>query len=95
MPEKEKRKRPLSRLFWDKHDLEDNDPCHAFRRRKKDKMNLRKKTKTELECYKKMGDLRKHSFECLHVFENIIEREIKKRQYFEIDKLQMSLSDPK
>lgn len=79
MPEIERRKRPMSRIFWDKHNLEDNDPCHAFRRRNKEKMKLRKKPKTELDCYKKMGELRKHSIDAMHLFEDIVERELKKK----------------
>ncbi len=87
MPEKEKRKRPFSRIFWDKHDLEDNDPCHAFRRRIKDRMTLRRKTKMELDCYKKMAQLRKQSVDAMKIFQEMIDREIKKKQGFQLDKM--------
>ena len=68
MPEKERRKRPFSRMFWYKHDLEENDPCNAFRRRNKDRMKLRRKTKMELECLRKMADLWYHSIDTLKIF---------------------------
>src|SRR5580704_9642604 len=64
--EREKRKnRSFLRIFWEKADFDDSDPISAFRKRHKDKMKLRKKTKYELESYSKMHDLRIESVRVL------------------------------
>ena len=39
------------RMFWEKADVNDNDAFHAFRKRTKEKMNLRRKTKLEINHY--------------------------------------------
>ena len=51
--EREKRKRSFLRMFWEKADYDDNDQFSAFRKRVKQKMTLRKKTKYEIESYLK------------------------------------------
>ena len=55
------------RMFWEKADFDDNDPFSAFRKRQKEKMKLRKKTKYEIDSYLKMFDVREHSFQVLSI----------------------------
>ena len=69
--EREKRKRPFLRIFWEKADFDDSDPISAFRKRMKDKMKLRKKIKYELESYQKMHDLRKESIRVLKIIQTV------------------------
>lgn len=48
-------------MFWEKADFDDTDANAAFRKRVKEKMNLRKKQKYELKSLQKMYDLRSNS----------------------------------
>lgn len=65
--EREKRKRSFMRIFWEKPDFDDSDPFSAFRKRQKNRMNLRKKTKYEMESYRKMFEIRKNCISVLNV----------------------------
>lgn len=79
--EREKRKRSFLRMFWEKADYDDNDQFSAFRKRVKQKMTLRKKTKYEIESYLKMFDLRRNCLDVLFVINDMHKREqLKKRQ---------------
>lgn len=69
------------RMFWEKADYDDNDPFSAFRKRQKEKMKLRKKTKYEIESYKKMFEIRKSCLRVLEIMQDTYKREqIKKRE---------------
>jgi hypothetical protein len=65
--EREKRKRSFLRMFWEKADFDDNDPFSAFRKRQKEKMKLRKKTKYEIDSYIKMFDIRSNCMSVLSI----------------------------
>jgi hypothetical protein len=54
-------------MFWEKADYDDVDTNSAFRKRQKEKMKLRKKTKYEIESYFKMFDLRRDSVNVLYI----------------------------
>ena len=41
----------------------------------------------ELECLRKMADLWYHSIDALKLFQGIVEREIKKKQSYEVENL--------
>lgn len=80
--EREKRKRSFLRMFWEKADYDDNDQFSAFRKRVKQKMTLRKKTKYEIESYLKMFDLRRNCLDVLSIINDMNRREqTKKRQH--------------
>lgn len=64
--EREQRRRSFVRMFWEKADFDDNDTFAAFRKRQKEKMKLRKKTKYEIDSYLRMFDIRKS---CLSVLD--------------------------
>lgn len=65
--EREKRRRSFLRIFWEKADIDDQDANAAFRKRQKEKMKLRKKTKYEIESYFKMFELRTDSVNVLRI----------------------------
>lgn len=68
-------------MFWEKADFDDNDPFSAFRKRQKEKMKLRKKTKYEIDSYFKMFDIRQNCLSVLGILQDTYKREqIKKRQ---------------
>ena len=68
-------------MFWEKADFDDVDANSAFRKRQKEKMKLRKKTKYEIESYYKMFELRRDSVRVLHILQDLSRREeIKKKQ---------------
>ena len=70
-------------MFWEKADYDDNDPFSAFRKRQKEKMKLRKKTKYEIDSYMKMFDIRKNCQSVLSILQDAYKREqIKQRQNF-------------
>lgn len=73
--EREKRKKSFLRMFWEKADYDDNDQFSAFRKRVKQKMTLRKKTKYEIESYLKMFDLRRNCLDVLSVINDMHRRE--------------------
>ncbi len=52
-------------MFWEKADYDDNDVLSAFRKRVKQKMTLRKKTRYEIDSYLKMFDLRQNCIDVL------------------------------
>lgn len=62
-------------MFWEKADFDDQDPFSAFRKRQKEKMKLRKKTKYEIEYYLKLFDIRKQSFQVIATLQNLHRRE--------------------
>jgi hypothetical protein len=67
-------------LFWEKADFDDIDTNAAFRKRQKEKMKLRKKTKYEIESYFKMFELRRDSIRVLCILQDLCKREeIKKK----------------
>ena len=53
-------------MFWEKADYDDNDPYSAFRKRQKEKMKTRRKTKYEIDTYLKMFDIRSSFLTVLH-----------------------------
>lgn len=68
------------RIFWEKADYDDSDTNSAFRKRQKEKMKLRKKTKYEIESYFKMFELRADSVNVLLILQAVHKREdLKKR----------------
>ena len=70
-------------MFWEKADFDDNDPFSAFRKRQKEKMKLRKKTKYEIDSYLKMFDIRSNCMSVLNILQDQYKREqIKMRQSF-------------
>lgn len=62
-------------MFWEKADYDDGNPFSAFRKRQKERMNLRKKTKYEIDSYLKMFDIRKSSFAVLDILQELHKRE--------------------
>lgn len=54
-------------MFWEKADYDDVDTNAAFRKRAKEKMKLRKKTKYEIDAYHKMHELRRESIHVLKI----------------------------
>jgi len=67
-------------MFWEKADYDDSDPFAAFRKRQKEKMKLRKKTKYEIESYVKMFEIRAQSIDVLSILQDAYKREqLKKR----------------
>jgi len=62
-------------MFWEKADYDDGDPFSAFRKRQKEKMKLRKKTKYEIDSYLKMFEIRKNSFAVLDTLQEVYRRE--------------------
>ena len=68
------------RMFWEKADYDDNDPFSAFRKRQKEKMKLRKKTKYEIESYKKMFEIRKSCLRVLEIMQDTYKREQMKKR---------------
>lgn len=73
--EREKRKRSFLRMFWEKADFDDNDPFSAFRKRQKEKMKLRKKTKYEIDSYLKMFEIRSNCKSVLSILQDQYKRE--------------------
>lgn len=63
------------RMFWEKADVNDNDAFHAFRKRTKEKMNLRRKTKLEINHYQKMYEMRHQSMMVIDILNKLIDRE--------------------
>ena len=55
------------RMFWEKADFDDVDAYAAFRKRQKEKMKLRKKTKYEIDSYFKMFSIRKNCLSVLQI----------------------------
>lgn len=78
--EREKRKRSFLRKFWEKADFDDNDPFSAFRKRQKERMKLRKKTKYEIDSYLKMFEIRENSMLVLSTLQDIFRREMLKQK---------------
>lgn len=69
-------------MFWEKADIDDNDQNAAFRKRQKEKMKLRKKTKYEIESYFKMFELRTDCVNVLHLLRSVYAREeLKKKKH--------------
>ena len=62
-------------MFWEKADYDDNDVLSAFRKRVKQKMTLRKKTKYEIDSYLKMFDLRQNCIDVLSILQDAHRRE--------------------
>lgn len=54
-------------MFWEKADFDDVDQNSAFRKRQKEKMKLRKKTKYEIESYFNMFEIRLDSITVLDI----------------------------
>jgi hypothetical protein len=78
--EREKRRRSFLRMFWEKADFDDNDGFSAFRKRQKERMKLRKKTKYEIDSYLKMFEIRDNSFQVLNTLQDIYRRELLKQK---------------
>lgn len=78
--EREKRKRSFLRKFWEKADFDDNDAFSAFRKRQKERMKLRKKTKYEIDSYLKMFEIRDNSLLVLNTLQDIYRREMLKQK---------------
>jgi hypothetical protein len=74
-------------MFWEKADFDDVDPNAAFRKRQKEKMKLRKKTKYEIETYFKMFELRTDSLNVLHILQDVWRREEIKKKLNQIDQV--------
>lgn len=67
-------------MFWEKADYDDVDVNAAFRKRAKEKMKLRKKTKYEIESYFKMFELRNDSVNVLRLLQDVWRREEYKKK---------------
>lgn len=79
--EREKRKRSFMRMFWEKADFDDQDLFSAFRKRQKERMKLRRKTKYEIDSYFKMFELRSNCLSVLNILQDQYKREqLKQRQ---------------
>jgi len=78
-------------MFWEKADYDDVDTNSAFRKRQKEKMKLRKKTKYEIDAYHKMHDLRRESVHVLRILQDIYKREELKKKMNLIDQIQFDI----
>ena len=67
-------------MFWEKADIDDNDQNAAFRKRQKEKMKLRKKTKYEIESYFKLFELRTDCINVFHILQSVYQREELKKK---------------
>jgi hypothetical protein len=79
-------------MFWEKADIDDNDQNAAFRKRQKEKMKLRKKTKYEIESYFKMFELRTDCVNVLHMLRSVYQREELKKKKHQLDWMASEIS---